>query len=449
MTAVQAPGPEPLDVQAVAQRRPPRGAARSGGRFPIQLAEAVAGGPEGMGAGRDRRASPDLGGTESDAKAPAIGAAPTGFAAAPALAEALPPTPPPAPDPEVPAGAPAQGQAARTPAMALKSSPAATSEARDRPEDGGEAAIRPPAQDGRPDAAAGTQPAAEPASAPAPHPGHRGPESRDGPAAPAAPDAGAPVPVAAVPPPARRENSTPAPPATTAFRMEPAGRTAGPAPSGRAERAPAQAPEPAMPADVLVGRGAEGLEVTIAAATPDLRDRFRAATGDLEAELSAIGAEVDAIRVELRAELADGGGGAGADARDRGGDLSGGDLSGGEGPAGGQQGMDRIAEGEVGPAETARGEADAAARLELFDPAMGPTPDPEAPSDDTREADQGSGGSTDSRSGHGAGTEGHARDIERLRLLPGIAAAGPGGSRWGDDAFRPEPGGQQRIDRYA
>lgn len=460
MTAVQAPGPEPLDFLAVAQRRPPRGPARWGGRFPIQLADAGAGGLERSTAERGQRAGSGIAGTDGEAKEPALHAGTTGPAAPPAPPEMLPPTPPPG----IGAGGgttadgPGPGQAARTPGMAVQPPPAPTSEARARSNETGEAADH-PAPDGGPDAAAPAHAAPEPATAPVRHAGLTSPEPEGVPASAALkahPSGPAP---AAAPQPARRDASTSSAPSPTSFRLEPAGWTTGPAPSARADRAVAQAPEPAMPADVLVGRGAEGLEVTIAAATPDLRDRFRAATGDLEAELSAIGAEVDAIHVELRAELADGGSGAGADARDwsrdgpggdlSGGDVSGGDVSGGEGPAGGQHGMDRIAEGQFGPAETARGEADAAARLELFDPAMGQAPDPETPADDKHDANPGFEGSADARSGNGADTDRRARDIERLRLLPGMAEAGPGGSRGRHDAVHPAPGGQHRIDRYA
>lgn len=64
------------------------------------------------------------------------------------------------------------------------------------------------------------------------------------------------------------------------------------------------APADVGPADVIIGAGrADGIAVTIAAATPDLRDRFRSAAGDLHAELTSLGTEVDSIRVALRAGM--------------------------------------------------------------------------------------------------------------------------------------------------
>jgi hypothetical protein len=58
------------------------------------------------------------------------------------------------------------------------------------------------------------------------------------------------------------------------------------------------------PADVIIGAGpTDSIAVTIAAATPDLRDRFRSVAGDLHAELTSLGTEVDSIRVALRAGM--------------------------------------------------------------------------------------------------------------------------------------------------
>jgi hypothetical protein len=186
-----------------------------------------------------------------------------------------------------------------------------------------------------------------------------------------------------------------------------------------------------MPADILIaptGPAAGGLDVTIAAATPDLRDRLSAATAELQAELSAIGAEVDAIRVELRADLAEGG--SGADQRG--------------GPAG---------ESASGPAS--RGGADAAAQMGWADQGAGPGPD----SSPDRERQPDDGGdvfreSTDSagRGGGAAGDQGAgqaARDVERLRLRLD-RAAGPGLRLQGGVEGRQVPSGwPHRIDRYA
>lgn len=444
MTAVQAPaqGAEPLDLQMLAQRRPPRGPARGGGRFPIQLAEAAAGGPDRATGERERqRGASGPGGTDIGVTEPAPQAAMMGLPTVPPAPDpALPGTPLPSAGEPVEAGASASGEAVRTPAPTARSRPATTPEMQGRSNDQSQAPADVSGQAERSDPAAAPGLAAPVPAAERVH--HAGPVTPvpDSAQDPNAPEAGAPraTAAAAAQPAQRREASAPSSPAPGGFRLEPAGRTAGPAPSARAERAPVFAPEPAQPADVLIGPGMGGLEVTIAAATPDLRDRFRAATGDLEAELSAIGAEVDAIRVELRGELADGGNGAGADARDG----SRGDVGGDE-PYG----------AAFGPAETFRGDPDAAARLELFEPGAGPAPDPErleaeaGAAEDAGFSGLADAGNPDER---GRDADARARDIERLRLLPGVASAGPAAARGAPDTFRAAPaGGPQRIDRYA
>lgn len=54
-------------------------------------------------------------------------------------------------------------------------------------------------------------------------------------------------------------------------------------------------------ADVVIELGAtDALDVTIAATDAEMRDRLEAASGELVQDLAAIGAEVEAIQVELR-----------------------------------------------------------------------------------------------------------------------------------------------------
>lgn len=58
-------------------------------------------------------------------------------------------------------------------------------------------------------------------------------------------------------------------------------------------------------ADVVIGIGSDQrLDVTIATATRQAADRVEAARADLQRDLSALGAEVEAIRVEVRSERA-------------------------------------------------------------------------------------------------------------------------------------------------
>jgi hypothetical protein len=104
--------------------------------------------------------------------------------------------------------------------------------------------------------------------------------------------------------------------------------------SGHPAPADLHAPTPAAPlqapADVRIARGhADALAVTIAAGSPDLRDRLTAARDELRADLARIGTEVEAIHVELRgdsgaqSETPQGSAGPGADA----GQLAGGETA--------------------------------------------------------------------------------------------------------------------------
>lgn len=219
--------------------------------------------------------------------------------------------------------------------------------------------------------------------------------------------------------PAARRDGAAAAASQPGFRLEPAGPSAGGVADVRAgtARAPGEAP---LPADILVagaGGGTAGLDVTIAAATPELRDRFRAATDELLADLAAIGTEVDAIRVELRGELADGGSGAGA-------------------------GEDGAARGDIENLQTGWGELDAAARIDRADAteAGEATAEPDAQSAQDSSG-QMAGGDRDRQAGRGAGF-----DLERLRLVPQslpARAAGAAGAGTASGALN------ARIDRYA
>jgi hypothetical protein len=83
------------------------------------------------------------------------------------------------------------------------------------------------------------------------------------------------------------------------------GPSAAEAAAGRADPATgAEGHADISPADVIIGAGQiDGIAVTIAAGSPELRDRFRSAAGDLHAELARLGTEVDSIRVALRAGM--------------------------------------------------------------------------------------------------------------------------------------------------
>jgi hypothetical protein len=184
----------------------------------------------------------------------------------------------------------------------------------------------------------------------------------------------------------------------------------------------------------MVGHsGAPGggrLDVRIAAATTELRDRLRAATDELQAELAQIGTEVDAIRVELRADMmAD-------DERQGSGEWGSGE---GWGSAGFERDLLRM------------GELDAAAGSDVRDGALqgmfsdsgaqADTAQSEPWQDGSLEAEDGGGGSADQgRAGRGQpGQGGDPADrreagLVRLMLTPGVAAA--------TDPAR-------RIDRYA
>ncbi|MFN7398305.1 MAG: hypothetical protein ACK5SX_04395 [Sandaracinobacter sp.] len=200
--------------------------------------------------------------------------------------------------------------------------------------------------------------------------------------------------------------------------------------------------EQAAPADVMVGHsdasGGGRLDVRIAAATTELRDRLRAATDELRAELAQIGTEVDAIRVELRADMmADG-------ERQR---------SGEGGSAGFERGFLRA------------GELDAAAGSDVRDGALqGMFSDSGAQADTARsepwqdgslEAEDGGGGSADQgRAGRGQPGQGddpadrREAGLVRLMLAPSVAPATDGTDfTWGSGGDA--AGSARRIDRYA
>ena len=65
--------------------------------------------------------------------------------------------------------------------------------------------------------------------------------------------------------------------------------------------APSTASAPATPADIRISTpGDQALQVTLVAASPELRDRIAAGRSELRADLARVGAEVDLISVELR-----------------------------------------------------------------------------------------------------------------------------------------------------
>jgi hypothetical protein len=95
-------------------------------------------------------------------------------------------------------------------------------------------------------------------------------------------------------------------------------------------------------ADVVIGLDSErGLDVTIATGTRQAADRVEAGRGELLRELAALGAEVEAIRVELRPEREPDGGGHGAErGRSDAGDATSGTAAGpGRADPGGQEGQ--------------------------------------------------------------------------------------------------------------
>ncbi|MGL6043181.1 MAG: hypothetical protein ACRC1J_04595, partial [Sandaracinobacteroides sp.] len=79
---------------------------------------------------------------------------------------------------------------------------------------------------------------------------------------------------------------------------------AGARPAQSAGQPQAGQPAEAMaPADIRVAPGRDAaLNVSIAAGSPELRDRISAAEGELRAELARIGTDVDMIQVELRGD---------------------------------------------------------------------------------------------------------------------------------------------------
>lgn len=440
------PTPDPADTLSLVVRRPPRGQ-RSAPRFQLPAGDAPAG-PDATGSGKPGKgAARRPGSAEPDPVAlpggePPTPAGPLGPTLSPDQAEvANLPAPISATDaapardslaataesivgeavsarPRVAgatAGAVRQGE--RLPAE--PGSARAADQGTARPAEPGHGTATGPTTDR--EGPVGQHPAAPPGSAQQPR-GAGGAAAEIGSAEPATATRQAPVSPAA--PAARRDRSTApsAPPPTfrleataASATLEPAAQ-AGPASPPLAREA---APEPLQPADILIapgGPGAGGLEVTIAAATPDLRDRFRAATGELQDELAAIGAEVDAIRVELRSDWADGSAGAG-------------DRSAPEGEAGG---------GETAGADMSWGTGNAMLRLEDADQAADAL-------DAGSQHDKPSGGQTEG----GMGRDSEAgREVQRLRLLLDPARAGtdpqPGGA-----VARSANGRLHRIDRYA
>ncbi len=341
MIAVQTTGtaPEPADRLALAAPRPPRGGHRGATRFQAQLADAAAGQdkPDADAPARVRR--PKTAAADPGSAEPGAAPAPDGWTAAPRI-----PDPARAADQPGPTSAPPLPEAATPPvetAAAGTADPEATAAVHrrslgaDRPVPGtgrqaDTAAATGPAPDtpghAAPDERSAPAEASAPTSVTAPaqaHPAHALRAAQPG-AAPALDGSSADLPAtvqrAAAPPAARttrREGpALPPPAAQPSVRLEPE-RTS---PGGAAAAGPGPTSQPAadprQPADVLVSSSelpTAGLDVTIAAATPDLRDRFRAAIDELHAELTGIGTEVDAIRVELRADFADGGAGGRAD----------------------------------------------------------------------------------------------------------------------------------------
>ncbi len=236
----------------------------------------------------------------------------------------------------------------------------------------------------------------------------------------------------------------------------------------------AQLPEPQTPADVLVSRsGPGGLEVVIAAATPDLRDRFRAATDELHGELQRIGTEVDAIRVELRGEMGaeqnPGGHGAGDDAPaargqpegqpaewNRGlsdwglsdwgmtaggmtdGGMTDGGLSSGGPSSGGEPDAAARNSGVDGGTGSGAASGEAAARADGAD-TDSPSGETDLDGDVSDRADREPGGGTDGR-GPGGAADRDAMWI-RVRLSAGAAGA--------PAASAPAAASGPRFDRYA
>lgn len=204
---------------------------------------------------------------------------------------------------------------------------------------------------------------------------------------------------------------------------------------------------PKGPADVIIGAGqTEGIAVTIAAASPELRDRFRSAAGDLHADLARLGTEVDSIRVALRAGMS-------AD-----------DL--GSGQAGGEdQSLRDTGLGEIGQKDMGRQD------LPLDDLAGAAVRDSSAAAGTDANADADETGAAPDTDGHAAGNEGrnrdpeggHQRPDERFRFAFSVQA----GSQVGDlPSGSPEPAmlpntvittqpglpdtfSRNRIDRYA
>lgn len=95
-------------------------------------------------------------------------------------------------------------------------------------------------------------------------------------------------------PPLRLESDAPQHP-------QPARPTDTTAPTSAPAMAPSTASAPATPADIRISTpGDQALQVTLVAASPELRDRIAAGRSELRADLARVGAEVDLISVELR-----------------------------------------------------------------------------------------------------------------------------------------------------
>jgi hypothetical protein len=229
-----------------------------------------------------------------------------------------------------------------------------------------------------------------------------------------------------------------------------------------AAEAGAAAADPAMqpqgPADVIIGAGqTEGIAVTIAAASPELRDRFRSAAGDLHADLARLGTEVDSIRVALRAGMS-------AD------DLGSG-QAGGAGQAGGED-RDLRGPGLSETGQTGMGTPDWGRQdLPLDDLAGAAVQEGSAAAGANAEADADETGAAPDTDGHAAGNEGRSRDPEGGHQRPderfGFAFSVLAGSRAGalpsgsaepamlpNTVISPQPGSpdafsRNRIDRYA
>jgi hypothetical protein len=235
---------------------------------------------------------------------------------------------------------------------------------------------------------------------------------------------------------ARRDGpAAPTAAAAQGFRLEPERLSADGAAAARPAAITQEKVDPGLPADVLVARGeapSAGLDVTIAAATPDLRDRFRAAVGELQAELTSIGTEVDAIRVELRADLADG--------------SSGGSAS--DGPA--RDTNEELTTAEL--ADATWGEPYAAVRPDLGEPGADGAAERHGTEADASAAVDGDTDGAADRPGSDRRDQPDpeaATHRERLRVLLGPPGARMATEGSANSQGRVDMGQPRRIDRYA